>query len=45
MITKEMKVSLLHLRFKSSQYIIFYSMWGRIRPVGSQQREAKEEKF
>lgn len=25
--------------------IFFYSMWGRIRPVGSQYREAKGEKF
>ncbi|MBV6510920.1 MAG: hypothetical protein FMNOHCHN_00398 [Ignavibacteriaceae bacterium] len=25
--------------------LFFYSMWGRIRPVGSQYREAKGEKF
>lgn len=25
--------------------LFFYSMWGRIRPVGSQHREAKGEKF
>lgn len=25
--------------------LFFYTMWGRIRPVGSQQREAKGEKF
>ena len=25
--------------------LFFYTMWGRIRPVGSQMREAKGEKF
>jgi hypothetical protein len=25
--------------------LFFYSIWGRIRPVGSQHREAKGEKF
>jgi len=25
--------------------LFFFSMWGRIRPVGSQHREAKGEKF
>ncbi|HAB52753.1 MAG: hypothetical protein A2315_08090 [Ignavibacteria bacterium RIFOXYB2_FULL_35_12] len=26
-------------------FLFFYSIWGRIRPVGSQYREAKGEKF
>ena len=25
--------------------LFFFSMWGRIRPVGSQHREAKGERF
>lgn len=29
----------------ASMFLFFYSMWGRIRPVGSQYREAKGEKF
>ncbi|MBK7981854.1 MAG: cbb3-type cytochrome c oxidase subunit I [Ignavibacteriae bacterium] len=29
----------------AAMLIFFYSIWGRIRPVGSQQREAKGEKF
>jgi preprotein translocase subunit SecE len=29
----------------TSMILFFYSIWGRIRPVGSQYREAKGEKF
>jgi hypothetical protein len=28
-----------------SMFLFFYSMWGRIRPVGSKIREARGEKF
>ena len=39
--------ALPHVRFfaLAGVALFFYTMWGRIRPVGSQLREAKGEKF
>ncbi|MFA3782477.1 cbb3-type cytochrome c oxidase subunit I [Melioribacteraceae bacterium 4301-Me] len=38
-------ISLASLFQVIAMILFFYSMWGRIRPVGSQYREAKGEKF